>query len=437
LNSCIHRYKFRSINGLLLFVLFACGPDLNADPFMADTQATEPTDQAAKINPANAAFIPRSRMTFFPRIHEIDTFKIRYPNFKPVIKKKAGLTKIHLVSFVPSGSDSEKSRIGWAITEILPPITVDIDVKEIPILVLGQQLEIDINAEAKVNFGLGGLLSYRVSKNFAVGIAAAHRSLGINVGIGESGKYVELASVKIDLSQSDLRAGMRYESPSRRFAFGLASLFFQNTTTKTAISSTLVESDGGSSATTKSSPMFLKEVLTGVAFSFRKVTIYSDLLYTRADPSEKVFSVIDLAEKSKDNYDTVAVRSGVDLKLNTAGKLAAGFAYVPADTGPGSVGSDGKAGFGLMDVIMVSAGFQDLKPYTVFVAGIRKGFGWTKSVRRRGKGKKPKVSYYPKWIGGLGIGYQKASLGVDAEGEQPGAYSQTKIFIPAQISRQF
>jgi hypothetical protein len=411
------------------------GSSAYGDPLKAGTQATEVSGLAAKANPANAAFIVRSRATFFPNIYNESTLNIRYPGFKSIQKKNNGFGGIPLFAFVPKLS--EKSKITWAITEILPPVSVPITVEEVPLVILGQVNLIDVNAIANVKYGIGGLMAYRFSDQLGVGLLMAHRAIGVDVGITETGTGKSVADVNLDIAQTEIRFGTRYQTSNKKFAVGLSSIIFQSNETKTTLSSPLTDSGagGGAPEAAAPAPLILAQVLGGVSAHLKKISLHLDIEYIRANTSDKAFSLVDFTEKPRDVYDTVSVRAGAGATLNPTTQIVGGFAYVPASVGPGSQGVDGKAGFGMLDLVMVFAGLEDLKPYTAYVFGMRRGFGFQRTTRKIGK-KVTKV-LFPQWIAGVGVGFQKSSLGIDESGEQPGAFQQTKVYIPAQITYQF
>jgi len=82
-----------------------------------------------------------------------------------------------------------------------------------------------------------------------------------------------------------------------------------------------------------------------------------------------------------------------------------------------------------MDLIMVYTGFVPLTPYWQVGGGVRIGFMPAAS----GHGER----HYYKMLLEVGLVYRQASLGIDADGEQPGAYLDKETSLPVGIVYKF
>jgi hypothetical protein len=133
-------------------------------------------------------------------------------------------------------------------------------------------------------------------------------------------------------------------------------------------------------------------------------------------------------------YSTLAVRTGASVNIVEGSNLLAGFRYEPASLGPGSREDGGKSGYGTLELVKLFAGMDDLRPYWEAALGLERSFG---KKRGAGRSKSPAAASFHPWTARLGLTYRRASLGIDEDGELPGAYLHTKVTIPAQLTYMF
>jgi hypothetical protein len=167
----------------------------------------------------------------------------------------------------------------------------------------------------------------------------------------------------------------------------------------------------------------LNSILVGAQLVAGRMRLLGDVQYTRANKDQEAFSIVEFKKKRKDVYDTLAVRTGAIFAMTDTGDALVGFRYEPASLGPGSRSGgdgDGAIGFGTQDVVMMFAGFETLTPYWQLGLGARLSFGRHKT--------------YNAWSVASGLVYRRASLGIDENGEQPGAYLLEKTFVPVTVT---
>ena len=188
--------------------------------------------------------------------------------------------------------------------------------------------------------------------------------------------------------------------------------------------------------------------------------------YKAADPTAKEFSMVDFKEKPVDGYARLDFRMAGEWAVSRTASMVGGFALENSSKGAGSRSSGddpGKGGFASTDVIQIYTGQASLAPAQSFMGGMKLYFlneakkeSKKEELEAKGKVRQRNLdksggdkandksndksndrSRATGWIVGFGIGYRNASLGIDDNGELPGAYQQTRIYIPIEITRRF
>lgn len=437
---------------IMLMQLFLPKKTALAHPLMGDTAATEATPVGAAVNPALAAMVPQSAVQGTPQLFESSNVTVRFPGFDPVSKSKSGLGNIQ--SFLPTAT-LRLGRFGLSIADVLPPINAPIAVTQVPLYVLTQQSLVDIDILAKVRGGASVGVGFRVSEGFALGLQIAFRALSADVTIRPTGREDPLATVTLDQSETRVTAGIAVALLDNRLRLGLAAEVFRSSTTSNSVQSDLLDqgtsssnaSSSGSGESQSQVAQPLGAVTAGVALNVGPTTIAIDGQYTRAPTEQKEYSLADRAEKEKELYDTFVVRGGVRFKTNRIGDVLLGGRYDTSQVGQGSKGAKGMAGFSTLDLVQVYAGQTQLRPSYSFGGGIERPFGKPRlppkerkvaegrDSNKKEKAPEPSMDKKPIYpiLGSIGLVYQKASLGVDEQGEQPAAYTQTRLFIPLSV----
>lgn len=423
---------------LVCFAAFGSGPAVYADPLTGDATAADANIMAIVDNPANAAFLDRTQVGMAPELFKTETLYARYPGYETATLSESGIG--NLIS-KPSFIYKPNARFSLG-GYVVPPLGLEIDIKKerLPVMLLGTLNYIDLLAKGRLNGAGQILVGYRASSSLGIGVSASYESVGFNAELVPSEGGDKLADITGNITNVNAKLGLRYEISSAiavGLSFGLFSQNSQDLQIESPLLSQAPDSGGdsqgtGGGAVTNPADSFLLGVNAALAPRFR---LLADVKYQRASPGQESFSLVDLKNKKRDVYDTVAFRSGVSLGVAPAYNALLGFRYEPASVGPGSPGEDGTAGFGTIDLVSIFAGFDTLRPYYQYSAGLRFNAGWV--AERPSKKKNAPPQGYHQWETSFGLVYRIASLGVDENGELPGAYLQKKIFIPVTVIRKF
>lgn len=407
-----------------------------ADPLTGDVAATHDTAAAASENPANAAFLDRSQISVAPELFRSESLQIRYPNFETVSQNESGLGSL-LSLGKPGFIYKPSSRLGVG-GYFIPPVglSTDIHKKKIPVVILNNLDYVDLDAVGTLNGAAALTAGYRFGDSFGLGVNVVYQSISYEAELTPSSNPGgdPLATVSGSMTNTDVGLGVRYDPTPGRLAFGVAMGVASISSQTVSIESSLLDTAGGeggesagSDGSDTQSVLPLSAILAGVKYSTPKFRLLVDVKYTRVDKTQRSFSTVELKEKPKDLYDTLAVRAGMIMQLGAGNKAMAGFRYEPASLGPGSKSSEteeGAIGFGTQELVMVFAGFETLVPYWQLGLGAE----WALAKQKvRGKDFAP-------WTVATGLVYRRASLGIDEDGEQPGAYLHQKTFVPLTIT---
>ncbi len=431
--------SFRT-NFLLAGALACCAAHAVADPLVGDVGAAYSTAEAAGTNPANAAFLDRTQASFAPELFKSESLSVRYPGFEPTTLNENGLGGI-LNGGRPGFIYKPSPRFGIG-GYFVPPIGIELQIhkQKIPVLILGQQSYIDLDAVGKLDGAGQVIVGYKFTDRLGLGLDLSMQAITFDATLTPSDGGDPLATIKG--SQSDINAviGVRFDVIPAKFsvgvAFGLVNLHKQTTDIQSPL---IGGADPGAAAKSDGANAQLTTPLNNVIFGFQaglgtRLHLLADFDYTRVNTEATGFSLVDLKTKRKDLHDTLAVRAGAILGWMDGGNLLVGFRYEPSSIGPGAKGADGSIGFGTMEVVQIFTGFASMAPYWQVATGIQRGFS-PKSLPKTKKDDGPR-GYY-QWTVAVGIGYRRSSLGIDENGELPGAYLYTKTFIPASVTYKF
>lgn len=428
----------------LFFVSLTCwlitAGRVHAEPLMGDASAANPHLTAIEDNPGNAAFLDRTQVAFSPEVFKSETVYARYPGFESASLSENGLGNILSKPQFIYKLNSRLAIGGYAI----PPLGIEIDIKKerLPVVLLGTLSYIDLLAKGRLNGAAQAMVAYRVSSGLGIGINASYDSVGFDAELVPSDGGSKLADITGDITKINSIVGLRYEMSSA-YAVGLSFGLFSQNSQDLKIDSPLLNQggegeqpggDSGSGGGSVSSPA--DSFLVGVEANFsEQIRMLLDLKYTRANPEQETFSLVDLKNKKRDVYDTLAVRTGMSVALTPTNFGLLGFRYEPSSIGPGSPGDDGTSGFGTIDLVSIFAGFDTLKPYTQYSLGLKMLAGWVsdRSSKKRGS----ETRGFHAWEVSFGLVHRIASLGIDENGELPGAYLHKKTFIPLTVLRKF
>jgi len=403
-------------------VVFATG-------MLGDTAAVSNTPSGATENPANAAHVDRTTFQYDPSLFQSSSLKLRYPGNKPVSSDSSGVSLMAIPSFVYKVN--QKLGIAGAIIPPLP-IGLPIEVKEVPLVVLGNQAQVDLKGEGGLNGLLFATVGYQVSNTISVGAAVNFMSANFKIAVTPSEGGDPLLNLNGTLVSTDVIVGARYK-PNARLELGVATSLFSSSQMDIAIDSALTEESpggGGGSGTA------ISNILVGMKIKFSKLRLNLDGKFTRAPEGATDLSLADLQTYPKEVHNTFGVRAGATIKMSESNSVLLGFRYEPSGIGAGSR-EDGLAGFGTMDVInlYLPVAGKPLQPYWKAGGGIQTQFGKKRirSIERVNGKKKVSTTYFNQWIVAGGFTYQKSSLGINENGSLPGAYVQNIMSIPLRI----
>ena len=441
--------------GLLLPAMLLGGRAL-ADPFIGDAGAAYSTSDGAVINPANAAFVDRTQIFFEPSLFSQSELDVRYPGFPPTDTTNNGVSAASM-SDAPSFIWKPTPRLGLGGYALPPGIGANISKNGIPVILLGQQSYVDLKAAGTLE-GAGQVIAgYRVSDRFGVGLNLTFQSIKLNATLTPQGSSDPLATIAGTQTQTTLTLGVRLDPLPGRLALGAAVILVSQSNQNLSVSSPLLGgvgsgssgssgssgtngsgrgSGGGLGGASSGSTLPLAGATVGMQVALgSKIRVLADGVYTHVDKTQTGFSLVQLKEETKDVHDTLAVRTGAILRLLDNGNVLVGYRYEPASLGEGSTGPNGQIGFGTQDLVMVETGMQDLTPYQQFGVGLQLGF--SPKVIHPPKGSNEPVHGYYEWTIETGVVYKQASLGIDQNGELPGAYLYTQTSIPVGILYKF
>ena len=446
-------------SGFAIFMIasfFMASPKSMASSFNMGVASAIPDAQNAQINPALAGAMDQTEISATPAISIQNSFLLRYPD-SGTIEKQLGLLG-DASSFIPGFIYKLTPRLGIGISEILPPLKLNQKISGVPIVILNSTQQIDIDAAVNVHGALGGVVGYRFSDYLSLGVKANYRSVTIDANVVPEGGGDPLAVQHQDMTTFNVLGGVLLEPLPGRLRIGLSTMLLGSTKSSTSVDSAFVANQqnngdaggngrGQSTATTSGT---FSQFIAGAAYLISpRRYVAADIDYKAASPTAKEFSMVDFKEKPVDGYPRLDFHLTGEWSISRTASLVGGYGLENASKGPGSrsSGSDpGKAGFGSGDVIQIYTGQASLVPAYSFMGGVKLYFlGDQRREVKKAREKKdaPATPQKPAdenpagWILGVGIGYRKASLGIDGSGELPGAYQQTRIYLPLEVTRRF
>lgn len=427
------------------------------NPLQGDAKtAGRPSVLSAGSNPAQAALLPKSEADVSTSLYQSDQFKQRFPGFDPITKENQSF--LNILSLSAGVVFKLSPRFALGITGFEPPISTDIKVKDLPIVLLGQPNFVDLNIHVQLNGGFTTLLAYRLSKTLALGAKVQYASRQISASATPSDGGPEV----LNYSQSDTHMAIALGTTwdvARTLTLGASMDAVGYSQSQTELSSPLLPkgSGDGNKATggfTVATP--LENIRLGLGWqAAAPIFLLTDLEYHRAS-AQTAFSLVELKEKPKDTYDTLSLSVGAEYAGLESGEFLAGYHYEPSGVGAGGKGEGSKTGFGTFESLPVYTGQGSLTPYHAYSGGFRFHFLAAKDGRDKDSKEKDteESSSMPdrkaKWPKNAsksatryrltvetGFVFQTASLGIDETGEQPAAYSQTKLTIPLRLYYSF
>ena len=436
------------ILNLLPIILICLGalyiPRLAATPLLGDAgvAGNRPEDVAA--NPANISKVDGNQLSIIYNPYQRSAFTFRNPGH-PTERKEQATTGLSVSpgSFTSPeniplklSTKSESETFGVQFFA-LPPMPLTRFVKgykleEIPIIAFNQRESLDAQIDHLYLKGAASIaFAYQISKRIALGVGVNYFAADVGTTLSFSDTGEEFISTDISASQMDGVLGMRVNILPGTLGIGMSTRAYQRTKADVNVESGLLKEsiDNGN----ESEP--LDNFRLGFRLGFQRILLVSDVEYVKAKPEQGI-SLNDFTVKEREVYDTWAPRAGVTYRLNPTTRLLAGGRIQPARYGDGDPGSDGKMGFGGMDVTMVAVGTQALTPYKQYGGGVEVDLLKKEAkVKRKRKGQSQEVisrSRYSLTIG-MGAVYKEAARGIDETGDVPGAYTQRTFTVPINL----
>jgi hypothetical protein len=404
-------------------------------------------------NPASSVFLQRNSASFSGTPISSNDVKIRYVGSETITKKAE--SPLNFSDFQTGVAFKPNRRLSLGIGELLPPISLKRKIDGIPIVVLNSVNPVDLDINASVKYGISLFGGYLINENLSAGAGFSSRQIVINAVANTTSKE-RLLDGQFKLTNTSLKVGLNFSSPTKRFRIGVASSIFASNAISTSIETPIVagpETDALNNTSVNSNLIF-GDLLIGIEYiANRQTTVFADLWWRRADKNQKEFSLVDLQEKPKDIYDTVSVFVGGKFRVQEKQFAISEFTYEPSPVGAGSPGPDGKSGFGMRETALLYSGFGDLVPAWSISLGLQYGGGiptiadinpskpnklLRRSKNRRKNSDRAKtLTFWERTTVSVSFRYKRASLGIDTQGELPGAYSQNRIQFPVSLITSF
>lgn len=388
-----------------------------------------PSIDSVGFNPAIAGELKRSSVQLIWGMESYQ-YNQRYPGFEAHSSSKTGLSpKLPIPRFIYKATP----HFGIGGTIIPFAVSQPISVQDIPIVILSQQSLVDIEGLGKLNALADVSMGYAIHNTFSLGMRFNYVSYEGNGDLTESVGGTNIASFAVQSETMDLGIGLKFNMP--QFSIGIMVSAFQSELvtskfdTKLGVVKDDEESDGADDNGKSKTSGSLNTMRLGIGIRFHP-RIYGafDVEYEKAKKGEKRFSVVDMAEKELDSYDTLSFYSGMEFRVDSQSDVLVGYFNEPGSIGPGTKGEDGKAGFGFFDLAL-NLGEPPERPVWGMGAGIRYRL---QPVRF----KKKKRRFY-RVILEAGVLYSETSIGIDEQGEQPGAYLAKRYKVPIKIIYRF
>lgn len=426
--------------GALFLILLGISPSAAvADPMIGDVAAAVASPETTMANPANVVFMDRSQIGgSFDSLRQETRF-VRFPGSEASVDTERGFSLPVSYQLRPSLVIRPTKKIGLSGFAVPPMLSVSNKYKNIPIVVLKARNSVDLAIRGKLDYMGAGTIGYRVNDKLGIGIGGEARSATFEADITESSTGAALGSIKGKSSGFDGMFGIRFDPKPGQFAIGIAATVFSIQQQVVDVSTSIIQNEtGGLGGLDLNTTVPLNRILVGAQAGFGRLRLLGDVRYNRFDKDAKAFSLVDFKEKKREIYDTVATAVGIVLSVTKGTNFLAGFKYEPSPIGAGSRAtqdSEGLSGFSTLDLAPELIGVSQVTPvypgipFWQFATGLQMSLDRQTVANKDEGGGKETVSYY-RYTLGAGFGYRQASLGIDADGEQPGAFLIKRMFIP-------
>jgi hypothetical protein len=389
------------------------------------------------LNPAQVARFDENQIGATWGVQLYD-YTYRFPGFSAVKKSK---TSLNPAIPVPNFVYKLSKKLG--ISGLVIPFSVSQDIKgsDLPLIILGQQAQVDLSAKGQLEFFLESTLGYEFNSNSWGGFSLHYSKFSAQGDLVPSGSGPPpIAS--FSLSQSTFQLGLGGITKFSKFSFGLSGVLVSQA--KVVSSFTSLTDDKANSPSDESKSDYLNPIRFGLAsHHIIRTELSLDIEYKRKSSKPTRNSIKEFKTKALDEYDTLSVFAGSVFRSSNQLHILSGAFYEPSSIGAGEASENGKTGFGFMDLAM-SLGQPPSRPRWGVAFGIRNlrmpavfyDDNSDLQSRRGYKGDDEKSKVYRLTVES-GIVYSETSIGVDNKGEQPGAYLVKRFEIPIKLSYKF
>lgn len=420
-------------------------------PICANANSKAASVSPLSTNPASSAFLEKHSSSLSITPISSNDVKLRYVGSEGISKKSE--SPLTFSDAQPGFALKPMRRVSFGIGEVLPPVSVKRDIDDVPIVVLNDVSLVDLKVNATVKYGLSLFGGYLLNDRLAVGGGFASRQILVNA-VANTNNGEKLFNGKFLLTTTTLNLGANFLAQKNKLRLGVATSVFSSNGIKASIETPLASGPGTQSLNNNSTEakLIFGDFIFGAELEANPLaTLCADVVWKRADKSQKEFSIVDLQEKPKDVYDTVSVFANARYKAQEKQFAIAGFSYEPAPIGGGSKGATGKSGFGMKETALLYSGMGDLLPAWSVSLGLQYGDGLptinddepTKPKGKRSKAdqavarRNERQDIWDRLTFSVSLRYRRASLGIDETGELPAAYSQTRLQFPVSIQSTF
>ena len=417
-----------------------------ADPMIGDVAAAVASPETTMANPANVVFMERSQIGgAFDSLRQETRF-VRFPGSEASVDTERGFSLPVSYQLRPSLVLRPTKRIGLSGFAVPPLISVSTKYKNIPIVVLKSRNSVDLAMRGKLDFMGAGTIGFRFNDKLGVGVGGEIRSATFEADITESSSGADLGSIKGKASSFDGMFGIRFDPKPGQFAIGVAATVFSIQQQMVNVNTAIIQNEnGGIGGLDLKSTVPLNRILIGAQVGLGRLRLLGDVRFNRFDKESKAFSLVDFKEKKREIYDTVATAVGMVLNVTKTTNVLAGFKYEPTPIGAGSRSTseeEGLSGFSTIDLAPELIGVSQVTPFYPgipfwqFATGLQVSLDRQTVANKDDVGGKETTSFY-RYTLGAGFGYRQASLGIDEDGEQPGAFLIKRMFIPVLAIMRF
>ena len=406
---------------LTLLSFFGFQSECLANPLLGRVETVLNDPRSAARNPGSAAFFRGVQATSDLQLLDQDTVKVRYPGFESrSYDQSRSATPANLV---PAVTWRAGNRWTYGISRIVIPWDIELGMQDLPLVFLDQITEVNLDIKIRTTLGFRGLVAYRIRPDWGVGLDVSHFGFKLEIDADSTETGEGILDLVTEREVTAIGIGSRWR-PGPNLSFGISASLFELSSQKTSFDSSLIgvsnESENADDDLIDSSAFLNRVSIAGRIRYLDSMQLLGETQIQVPKGSES-FSPVELRKKTRDEHLRATVQLGHMIDLNRRWQLLQGLAYFPSRVGSGGRGDGSSTGFSAVDLARILLGTDSLEPYTLLGLGARFRFG------KRSGSRQP-------FILDFGMTLQRASLGIDGDGEQPGAFLQEKLTLPIRVT---